>query len=347
MVDFHGWMLPVQYEGILAEHNHCRSSACLFDTSHMGQLIIAAPEPAAISRVTTQDAEALAVGQGKYGFLLNDDGGIIDDTILMRLSDSRFMLVVNAATAAGDFRWVSEHLAGAAQVTDQSAAGWGKIDLQGPAAAKALGPQTDVDLGRLGYFRVTQGKVCGADSILSRTGYTGELGYEIYAPSESIERIFELLAADPLVAPAGLGARDSLRLEMCYPLHGQDIGPEVDPLTAGLGDFVKARHDYIGAAAIGRIVAAGPQQKLVAFVVAGRRRAETGNEILCGGQAVGQVTSGAFSPSLNVSIGMGYVPADLAQVGREITIRTARAELHATLAQRPIYKQGTCRIKDI
>ena len=347
MVDFHGWILPVQYEGILAEHRHCRTSVSLFDTSHMGQIAITVHEPKALNRVMTQDAASLGIGRGRYGFLLNPDGGIIDDTVLMRLEEKQFMLVVNAGTAESDLEWVSEHVTGTADVTNQSASGWGKIDLQGPDSGKVLAPHTETDLKGFGYFHVTRSEVCGGECILSRTGYTGELGYEIFAPNETICEIFPRLIADSRVRPAGLGARDSLRLEMCYPLHGQDIGPEVNPLEGDLGIFLKSDHDYIGAGAIRKLTGSGVARKLAAFVCETRRRTETGNEILCDGEVVGQVTSGAFSPSLKTSIGMGYVRTDLARIGREIIIRTTRGELQARIAQKPLYEHGTCRTKEI
>ena len=347
MVDFHGWALPVQYEGILAEHRHCRSSACLFDTSHMGQIIIRTGDPQAVSRVTTQDAAGLKVGRAKYGFLLNEAGGIIDDTVLMRLADGEFMLVVNAATASGDFEWLSGHLRRKAELIDQSAAGWGKVDLQGPLAGQVLAGLTDADLRDLGYFQVTRAAVCGRQCILSRTGYTGELGYEIYAPGETISDIFDEILADGRVKPAGLGARDSLRLEMCYPLHGQDIHDQVNPLEADLGSFLESRHEYIGSAALARIAETGPARKLIAFTTRGRRRARPGDEIRHAGQASGTVTSAAFAPSLDVSIGMGYVASRLAEPGTAVTIAGARAEIPAVVADKPIYKQGTCRTKEI
>ena len=347
MVDFHGWLLPVQYAGILTEHRHCRRSACLFDTSHMGQIIIRTSQPALIGQVTTQFPGALAVGQARYGFLLGENGGIMDDTILMRLAEDEFLLVVNASTAESDFQWVRRHLADSVELLNQSAEGWAKVDLQGPASAKVLSAFTETDLTQLGYFRVRRAKVCGFGCILSRTGYTGELGYEIYAPGEAIQDIFSTLIGDNRVEPAGLGARDSLRLEMCYPLHGQDIGPEVNPIEADLGFFLKSKHNYIGSSAIEELSEVGPSRKLVAFVTTTRRRCEHGNDILNEGEVVGQVTSGAFSPSLNTSIGMGFVPIGLAQNGQDIVIQTSRAELRATVTEKPLYKQATCRTKEI
>lgn len=347
LVDFHGWVLPVQYEGILAEHRHCRAAACLFDTCHMGQILICTSCPEAISLVLTQDAPGLQVGKAAYGFLLNEAGGIIDDTVLMRLGEKEFLLVVNAGTAEGDYRWVGEHLKSAAEIVNRSAEGWAKIDLQGPQAARILSPLTNVDLTQLGYFRVTTAKVCGKDCILSRTGYTGELGYEMFAPGDAIVEMFDAILSDRQARPAGLGARDSLRLEMCYPLHGQDIDPGTNPIEAGLGFFLKSQHDHIGSQAVRRIAAAGPGRRLVGFACETRRRCSTGDRIMHQGRQVGTVTSGAFSPSLEVSIGMGYVSADLAGPGQDLEIATDRAFIPAKLVEKPIYKQGTCRTKQL
>jgi len=342
MVDFHGWELPVQYGGILAEHEHCRQAACVFDTSHMGQIRIRA-RPPELNRVVTQNAAALPVGRCQYGFLLNEAGGMLDDTILMRLDEEEFLLVVNAGPAESDFAWVSGHLPDA-EVVHQSAQGWGKVDLQGPLSAKVLAPQSDAQLRSLGYFRVTRARVCGRECILSRTGYTGELGYEVFAPAESILAVFRGFATHPAVKPAGLGARDSLRLEMGYPLYGEDIGVETNPFEANLGGFIRLDHDFIGSAALR--AAGEPTRRRVGFITRSRQRAWRGNEIWHEGRAVGQVTSAAFSPSLGVSIGMGYLPPELAQAGTELIVKTPRSDLPATVAAWPLYKQGTCRTKE-
>ena len=345
IVDFHGWELPVQYEGILAEHRDCRASACLFDTSHMGQLRIHAA-PDGLGRVTTQHAGALRVGRGRYGFLLDEEARILDDTILMRLADEEFLLVGNAGTAEADLEWVRGHLP-SGDVVLQSAEGWSKLDLQGPLSAQVLAPHTDADLAALGYFHNARATVCGEACILSRTGYTGELGYEFYAPDGSIVTIFRSLVADLRVRPAGLGARDSLRLEMGYPLYGDDISRETDPVEAGLEAFVPRDHDFIGAAAVERLAAAGPRRRLVAFIGESRQRSHSGNAILHDGRAVGVVTSGAFAPSLDRAIGMGYVPAELAEPGTCLAVEARRKTLTVTVADKPLYHHGTCRTREL
>ena len=345
MVDFHGWMLPVQYEGILAEHRHCREAAVVFDTSHMGQFLIRTAGEA-LGRVTTQNAAAMQVGRGRYGFLLNDAGGILDDTILMRLAAEEFLLVVNAGPAEGDFEWVRSHLPSEAELVNLSADGWGKLDLQGPAAAKVLGPATDIELAAMGYFRATRGQVCGRRCVVSRTGYTGELGYEVFAAGEDIAAIFGELVGHPAVKPAGLGARDSLRLEMGYPLYGDDIDESRDPFSAGLERFIDVYREYIGAEAVRRTAVAGLSYRLISFAAEGRQRAWRGNVIDSKYGPTGEVTSAAFSPSLNVAIGMGYVYADFDEPGTELTVRTPRAELPITVSEKPLYKQGSYR-KDL
>jgi len=348
IVEFGDWLLPVQYRGVLAEHGHCRQAAAVFDTSHMGQFLLRGPDAAAqMAHVGTQDAVALPVGRCRYGFLLDDAAGVIDDTILMRLAEEEFLLVVNAGTAAGDFQWVRGHLAGEVELVNRSAEGWGKVDLQGPRSAKVLGALVDVDLRELGYFGVARGRCCGGECVLSRTGYTGELGYEVMAAAADLPEIFDRLLAEEAVEPAGLGARDSLRLEMCYPLYGHELSTEHNPIEADLARFVRPDREFVGAAKLRDVARAGPRRKLIAFRSASRRRTNGGNPILSDGRPVGTVTSGAFSPSLEVSIGMGYVEADLARPGREMLVNTGRVELPVTICDKPLYTGGTCRTKDL
>ena len=205
MVDFAGWLLPVQYESILGEHQQCRTSAVVFDTSHMGQFLLTGPATVEqLGKIGTQDAAAIKVGRCKYGFLLNERGGVLDDTILMRLAEDKFLLVVNAGTLDGDLQWIQSHLSGAAgiELVNRSGEGWGKVDLQGPRAAEVLAPMVDVDLSKLGYFGVTEAVCCERQFVLSRTGYTGELGYEIMAPGDDLVCMFDHLMESSLVSPA-------------------------------------------------------------------------------------------------------------------------------------------------
>ena len=349
MVDFMGWQLPVQYtDGILAEHAQCRRSACLFDTGHMGQLLISGEHAADdLSHILTQNANALPVGRARYGLLLNRDGNILDDTILMRLGQYEFLLVVNAAPLIEDLMWLLKHASSDTRIVDQTQT-WGKLDLQGPEAFGVLNNLVDVDLTALGYFSATHGNICGLRCIISRTGYTGELGYEIFIPAQNLTQVFQALLADDRVKAAGLGARDLLRLEMCYPLYGQDADARTNPFEADLGAFIKFDHDFIGAEPLQRMLdGGGPQRKLVAFRSDTRRKPPHDAQLVHEGQPVGIVTSGAFSPSLGCSIGMGYVPVDLARPGVELTVRAERVEIPVRLAEKPLYREGTCRRKGL
>ena len=343
-MEFGGWDLPVQYEGVLAEHEACRASAVAFDTSHMGQFVISGSGVAdALALVGTQDATTLKVGRCRYGFLLDESGGVIDDTILMRLGDDDFLLVVNAGTREDDLAWVRAHLPEGIECRDLLDNGWGKIDVQGPGAYEALAPLLDMPLGDLGYFHVARGRYGDTDITVSRTGYTGELGFEVMAPGDVLPEILRRLLDERGVKPAGLGARDSLRLEMGYPLYGHELARDRNPVEADGAFFLKSDKDYIGASVVRNALENGTEERLVAFAAETRRRPNPGNAIMAGGEKVGEVTSGAFCPSLGASGGMGYVRADLAKPGTVIEIDTGRALLPVTITPRPLYQTGTCR----
>lgn len=345
IVDFHGWELPVQYEGVLAEHHQCRRSVALFDTCHMGQFLVRGAQAADdLAGLLTRDAAALEVGHCGYALLLNEQGGIIDDTILIRLSETEFLLVVNAGTAESDFEWVSSHVSKNIELIDQART-WGKLDVQGPGSFQVLASRVDLDLSKLAYFTARRAKCCGSDCIISRTGYTGELGYEIFIPADALRKLFRDLLDEPSVKPAGLGARDLLRLEMCYPLYSQDISSTCNPLESDLDRFVSKDHEFIGSAALKQAAAKGIARKLIAFVCETRRRPAPDSSISHNDEVVGLVTSGAFSPSLDVSIGMGFVAVECAAAGTQLTIDTGRALIQATVQAKPLYKNGTCRKK--
>jgi aminomethyltransferase len=261
----------------------------------------------------------------------------------MRLGEEEFFLVVNAGPRESDFAWLREKLPDAIDLVEQDQ--WGKLDLQGPLAGEVLAPHTDADLTQLKYFGVTRTRVAGRDCILSRTGYTGELGYEIFYPADGMVELFETLHAHESVQPAGLGARDSLRLEMCYPLYGQDITEQTTPLEADMGFFCPLDDEFVGASALRTQRDEGVGRRLIAFRTDTRRRANTSDTILCNGRPVGEVTSGVFSPSLEVSIGLGYVQADVSASGTDIEIDTGRAKIAAVIADKPLYTEGTCRKK--
>ncbi len=345
LVDFHGWLLPVQYEGVLAEHRRCRSAAALFDTGHMGQLLFSGSEAAAaLGRICTQDPASLKTGRSRYGFILNENAGIIDDTILMKTGDEEFLVVVNADTADGDRKWIASHLEGDVRMTDLSAEGWGKIDLQGPLSYDILAPLAGDEPAGVNYFGATRTTCCDRGCILGRTGYTGELGYEIMAPGEYLREIFTRLLEHDAVGPAGLGARDSLRLEMCYPLYGNELSTEHTPLEADLDIFLKG-DGYIGVAAVRKEQDTPPPLKLVAMKAETRRRAGEGDPILMEGREVGHVTSAAFSPSLEISIAMGYVQRASAVPGTDLVVAAGRGALPVRVCEKPLYDRGSCRTK--
>ncbi len=347
MVDFGGWELPVQYEGILAEHRHCRQGVALFDCSHMGQFRISGPEAgAALGRVCTQDAESLRVGRCKYGYLLNETGGIIDDTILMRIGEDTYHLVVNASTQDGDFAWLGGKMSGDFDLVNLSGdQGWSKIDLQGPLSFDVLSQLVNGDLSEWKYFGV---KMCGVDGrevVLSRTGYTGELGYEVMGAGEDVLAIFDKLMTDERVKPAGLGARDSLRLEMTYPLYGHEMDLETTPLESDGAFFLDLDREFIGVEALRKQKADGLERILVAYSAETRRRTSPGDEIWADGRKVGLVTSGAFSPSLEKSVGLGFLEPEFRGAGTGLTVRTSRADIDVIIEAKPLYREGTCRRK--
>ncbi len=351
IVDFHGWLLPLRYEGILAEHKCCRESACVFDTCHMGQFSVSGPGAAdSLDRVLTQRASALKPGRCKYGLLLNEEAGILDDTILMRLDEDDFLLVVNAGTRQKDFQWLQAHLGSNVSLEERDvsledkSSAWGKIDLQGPASYEVLRSLIGQQRPRLVYFAARRTDFLGRQCVLSRTGYTGELGYEIFLPSDALADVFGRLVEHPLVSPAGLGARDLLRLEMCYPLYGQDISEKANPLEADMDRFLNLRRTFIGSGALEETAKRETARRLIAFRGEGRRRAESGQEISAEGDAtVGTVTSALFSPSLGVSIGLGYVATEFSREGTQLSINHPRGPLAVTVAAKPLYNRGTCR----
>ncbi len=345
MVAFHGWLLPVQYAGIGAEHEHTRTAVSAFDTSYMGQFAIRGEDaPTELARLLTRDPRTLKVGRAFYCHMLNENGGIVDDMILMRLGPMDFVLVVNAGPRKTDFVWLRNHLYGDVELIDQSNS-WGKIDVQGPKSLEAVQPLLDIDVAALPYFGCARARICEADCVVSRTGYTGELGYEMMIPNPNVAGAYELLMGADGILPAGLGARDILRLEMSYPLHGQDIHPDADPLEADLRRFISLEHNYVGAATLRDRLAEGLTRKLVAFKSDSRRKTHTGDPILAGDTQIGAVTSGGFSPSLQASIGLGYVAMAHAEPGTRLAVRTKRADVPVSVAEKPLYTGGTCRTR--
>lgn len=333
LFEFAGWEMPVQYTGVLEEHRAVRAAGGLFDLSHMGELWLTGPDALmALQAVTTNDAAALAPGQAQYTFLCRDDGGILDDLIVYRCdagfladgpAEPGYLLIVNAANITRDAEWIRAHLPAGATLTDRSAA-TALVALQGPVAERVVAPLAEMRLSELKPFRAAHAALNGARVWLSRTGYTGEDGFEIYSRAEEAEHVWSALyeAGRPKgVLPVGLGARDTLRLEMRYTLYGNDIDETTTPLEAGLGAYVKwVKPAFIGKEALARQQADGVRRRLVGFIMVDRAIPRRHYPILGAGEPIGAVTSGSVSPTLGSEIGMGYVAAGWEEPGTTLHI---------------------------
>jgi aminomethyltransferase len=341
MIPFGGWDMPVQYAGIVEEHRTVRSAVGCFDVSHMGEFEFRGPDAArALQRLTTNDVTALEVGQVQYSLLCYEDGGIVDDLTLYRLTDDHFMMTVNASNIDKDWAWIGRHLEGRVDARNVSE-DTGLIAVQGPHAERLVGRLADVDVAAIGYYHFRRGHVAGVPGIISRTGYTGEDGFELYLPAAGTERVWDRLLAEGRAdgaAPIGLGARDTLRLEMKYALYGNDIDQTTNPLEAGLGWVVKpAKGPFLGRDAIERVRAAGPRRRLVGFEMVDRAVARHGYPILHDDASVGEVTSGSYGPSVDRYVGMGYVPASLAAVGTAIAVEVRGRGQAARVVKTPFH----------
>ena len=345
LVPFAGWEMPVQYAGILAEHAAVRNAAGLFDVSHMGQIHLSGSGAvAAVERLVSSPIASLRTGRVRYGLLCNEEGGIVDDVTVYRLADDELMLCVNAANIEKDWRWIVRHAGGDVALRDRSAE-TALLAVQGPSAAAVLAPLCDLELAKLRRFAFAEGRVAGVRTLVSRTGYTGSDGFELYFAAESAETLFETLLeagrAHGLV-PAGLGARDTLRLEAALPLYGHELDDTTSPLEAGLERFVKREAGgFLGAEAIERRAAAGHVRTLVGFVVEGRGIARAEHAILSEGVPVGRVTSGAPSPTLGKPIGLGYVPPALSAPGTLVEIAIRERGVPARIVRTPFLATST------
>lgn len=344
MAPFAGWNMPIQYGGIIQEHEHTRQAASVFDICHMGEFIVSGPGAGeALAGALSTNLATLAVGRCRYGFLLNAAGGIMDDLITYRLpgddSGDKFMLVVNAACIEQDLEALRLRLPDNVGIDDISSA-TGKIDLQGPRSLEVLDELLPGDWKTLPYFGFRQTAFDGAEILVSRTGYTGELGYEIYLPAAKTLKMWELLLSSPLVKPAGLGARDTLRLEAGLPLNGQDLSPERTPAEVGYAAMLTSEAAYVGKDGAREI-----RGELVALRVPGRRSARHGHKVLTlDGREAGEVTSGSFAPSLGYAVALAFIDKDLAGED-EYLIQAERNQLAAERAELPFYKNGTARKK--
>ncbi|HOP40245.1 MAG TPA: glycine cleavage system aminomethyltransferase GcvT [Geobacteraceae bacterium] len=343
LAPFGGWLMPIQYQGILAEHRCCRESSALFDTCHMGQFLFWGEiGSAGIEQLFSFRLDTIAVGRCRYGFLLNERGGIVDDLTVYRLAADHLMVVVNAGPEQKDFAAIQTALGSGSSFIDQTGRS-GKLDLQGPRSRDVLRHHFGAEIEKIPFFGFRPMTILGTDAIVSRTGYTGELGYEIYCRNEVVVDLWRLLLRDERVVPAGLGARDLLRLEMGYSLYGSDLDETTTPLEAGLERFVDFNREFVGRDALLRQRNEGLRRTRVAFRVASRRSPRRGYEILHGDIRVGTVTSGAFSPMLGCGIGMGYVAPEAAAVGTSLQVVHEGVALEGTVVELPFYREGSLK----
>jgi aminomethyltransferase len=341
MVEFAGWELPVQYGSAVAEHHAVRERVGVFDVSHMGQLEFIGPDALALAqKVTCNDVERLSDGQAQYSAFLTAEGTFVDDIVVYRVSSERIFICVNAATTEKDFQWVCSHQEGSVQVKNRSDS-FAQLAIQGPRAEEVLQRLTDTDLGSIPFYWFTFGKVGGVETLISRTGYTGEKGFEIYLPPDAAESVWQKLfdAGEEFgIMPAGLAARNTLRLEMCYPLYGNDIDEAHTPLEAGLGWIVKFTKDFVGKDVLLR-QKGNVKRKLAAFEMVDPGIVRDGFAVYSEDVPIAKVTSGGFSPSLGKSVGLVYVPPELSHPGCsfEIDIRGSRRK--AQVVKKPFLQK--------
>ena len=346
MVEFGGWDMPVEYSGIVEEHMAVRTRAGLFDVSQMGQIEIAGPGAlAAVQHITSNDASRLAVTQAQYSALTTPEGTFVDDVLTYRMADDHFMLVVNASNIIKDFRWITAHIqdVGDAAAVNTSSR-YALIAIQGPAAREILQTLTGVDLAAIKYYWFATGEVASVRVTISRTGYTGEDGFEVFVAPASAERVWDaiLAAGKPAgLLPAGLGARDTLRLEASMRLYGSDMDEQSTVLDADLGWIVGwKKSEFIGADVLRRQKAEGTAKKLIGFEMVDRAIGRHGYDVYIDGVKAGAVTSGTQTPYLKKAIGMAYVPSDRTAPGTELEIDVRGRRAKAVIVPMPFYKRA-------
>ncbi|MDT3428118.1 aminomethyltransferase [Paenibacillus forsythiae] len=345
-IDFGGWELPVQFTGIQKEHEAVRSRAGLFDVSHMGEFMVTGNGAEAyLQRMTTNDVGKLADGQAQYTLLCYPDGGTVDDLLVYRLGEGRYMLVVNAANIGKDLEWLQDHLPESGVKLADCSEETLLLAVQGPNAEKIMSEVTELPLAGLKPFHFAErAEVCGVEVLLSRTGYTGEDGFELYAPADAAEKLWSgLLEAGSAhgLTPAGLGARDTLRFEAKLPLYGQELSQDISPLEAGLGFFVKLdKGDFIGRAALQAQKEQGVPRRLVGVEMIDRGIPRSHYPVFAGGQQIGEITTGTQSPTLKRNLGLALVDAGYAVIGTELEVEIRGKRLKAVVVKAPFYKKS-------
>ncbi|MEA3328851.1 MAG: glycine cleavage system aminomethyltransferase GcvT [Candidatus Omnitrophota bacterium] len=341
---FAGWQMPVQYSGIINEHFHCRKLASVFDICHMGEFFVKAePEKSGMENIFlfSSKVKDIPVKKAKYGVILNEQGKILDDLVVYRLSEDEWMVVVNAATTEKDFLHIQANL-GKDALLENRTDKIGKIDLQGPLSRDILSELFGPRINELRYYAFDYFDILGEKSIISRTGYTGELGYEIYVSYEKIGDLWSLLLKDERVKPAGLGARDTLRLEMGYVLYGQDISEEISPLEAGMKNITLDK-EFIGKDALLVEKEAGLKKGLVAIRSGSRRSPRHDYRIFSQDKEIGRITSGSFSPSLGCGIALGYVEPAAVKKDLPVSIQDKSVKIDAVITEKPFLKETSLK----
>ena len=342
MTEFGGWQLPVQYTGILEEHQQVRNAAGLFDVSHMGEVTVTGPHAGEfVENLVTNAVRRAENGRCIYSPMCAPDGGVVDDLLVYKRADDRYLIVVNAANTDKDFEWMCAHAVEGAELCNVSAR-YAQLAVQGPRAQAILQKLTDTPLEALRFYRFREGcRVAGADAIVSRTGYTGEDGFEVYVAPEKAPALWDAIleaGRDEGIVPVGLGARDTLRFEAALPLYGHELSDTITPLEAGLSKFVKLdKSGFIGRDALLRQVQEGVPRKLVGLTMIDRGIARAGCGVRVGGKPAGAVTTGTFSPTLRKSIAMALVDSASLAAGEPVSVVVRGKELTAGLTELPFY----------
>jgi aminomethyltransferase len=345
LIEFGGWLMPVQYGSIIEEHKTVRERVGLFDLSHMGELYVEGPDAGpALAAALVSDPAALAIGRAQYSMICTPGGGVIDDLIVYRLAEARYLVVANASNAAVVSDTLAERLAGFRAVLDDGSLATGLLAVQGPRAVDVLGPLADVDLASLRYYAAAEGTVAGITGLVARTGYTGEDGFEVFVETSQTEALWDALSEAVRAAgglPIGLGARDTLRLEAGMPLYGNELDLDTNPFEAGLGRVVKLTKpgDFVGRAALEKVARDGPARKLVGLTVEGRGIARHGHTVWVGERRTGVVTSGTQSPTLGIPIAMAYVAPVDAEPGTVVEVEIRDARVPARVVALPFYRR--------
>jgi aminomethyltransferase len=345
LIEFGGWLMPVQYTSILEEHRAVRQRVGLFDLSHMGELYVEGQEAGpALAAALVTDPPALAVGRAQYSMICEPDGGVIDDLIVYRLGNEEFLVVANAGNAPVVSDTLAERIEGFRAVLDDRSLATGLLAVQGPRSREVLTPLTDVDLAGLRYYAAAPGTVAGVPALVARTGYTGEDGFEVFVESSATVGLWDVLLEAVRAAegvPVGLGARDTLRLEAGMPLYGNELDRDTTPYDAGLGRVVKLGKpgDFAGREALEKAALDGPTKKLVGLTVEGRGIARHGHSVWSDDRRLGVVTSGTQSPTLGVPIAMAYVAPDAAEPGTVVDVEIREARVPARITTLPFYRR--------